>query len=108
MVFAKKILLLAGISLWLTAVCWGMKLLADYSFTAGERGAPTSVWPADAEFVREEGKFVLVLALHPECPCSRATLHELDGVLVNTPAKLSVLAVFIDNLTDAPAEKSEL
>ncbi len=104
----KKVLSIAGLSLWVLAVGCGMFWLAEYSFTPGRSGQATPVWPG--EQAQEEGKdrFTLVVALHPECPCSRATLRQLDTVLLNSAERVQVLAVFSDQLPGAPAEASDL
>ena len=67
--------------LWLGLVAWGSGWLIHYSFAAGEGGrAPATLPPA---FVSRTSppRPLLLLPLHPRCPCSRATLHELARVL---------------------------
>jgi hypothetical protein len=39
-------------------------------------------------------KLTLVLFAHPHCPCTRASLHELDGLLAETQNRVSVSVVF--------------
>jgi hypothetical protein len=39
-------------------------------------------------------KLTLVLFAHPHCPCTRASLHELDGLLAETQNRVSVTVVF--------------
>jgi hypothetical protein len=46
--------------------------------------APAAEWPADSRLPRDAGRASLVVFLHPKCPCSRATLTELER-LVTTP-----------------------
>jgi len=55
------------------------------------------------------GGFTLVVALHPECPCSQATLEELDSIVAQCPGRLSVRVICMpyDNLPE-PVESSRI
>lgn len=104
----KNVRSIAGLALWVLAVGSGMYWLADYSFTPGRAGQAAPAWPGGPTPENGNDRFTLVVALHPECPCSRATLRQLDTVLLHTGRRMRVLAVFADQLPDAPAEASEL
>jgi hypothetical protein len=105
---AKKLLIAVGIPLWLGAALWGAKLLHTYNFSPGADGKPAVTWPADAGVSRAEGIYTLVVALHPDCPCSRATLVELDAILVETTPRLRAIVVFLDTDPDRSAGSSDL
>lgn len=74
--------------LWLVAALWlclasGMLYaMADYGSEAGEAGEPPERWPAMATqaLKTEGGKPTLIMFAHPLCPCTRATLWELENV----------------------------
>ncbi|HEY8993477.1 MAG TPA: hypothetical protein VIM71_02230 [Lacunisphaera sp.] len=103
----KKFLLTVGIGLWLAGAAWGMKWMADYSLTPGAAGAPVRDWPLpDRPLIA--GRFTVVVALHPECPCSRATLVELDSILLQAGDALGALLIFIDPSPEEPAKNSAL
>jgi hypothetical protein len=104
---SKKTLFVIGLSLWFAAVAQGMKWMSDYSLTPGEAGVPSASWPA-AEIRRGEGRFTLVVGLHPECPCSRATMAELERVLLEAGDALEAVVVFDDTAPAAPARSSAL
>jgi hypothetical protein len=103
----KKIFLAAGIGLWLTAAAWGMKWMADYSLVPGAAGAPVRDWPA-AAWPLKANRFTVVVALHPECPCSRATLAELDSILLQAGETIESVLIFSDASPDEPAKNSAL
>ncbi|MGC4073693.1 MAG: hypothetical protein QM760_14525 [Nibricoccus sp.] len=105
---AKKLYFSLGVALWLFATAWGAKVLYVYSFTPGTNGQPAEVWPAGAGFSRADGICTLVVALHPECPCSRATVSELATLLEQTTPRLRAIVVFLDTAPDRPAGESEL
>lgn len=70
--------------LWISAVLWtcamvcGWIALNRYTYTAEAVAAAPSDWPMDAGLTRTRDRSNLVMFLHPGCPCSRATLTELD------------------------------
>lgn len=103
----KKTLFVIGLALWFAAVARGMKWVSDYSLTPGEAGVPAAVWPA-AEIQRGAGRYTLVVGLHPECPCSRATVAELDRALLEAGDALEALVIFDDTVAAAPARNSAL
>ena len=105
---AKKPLIALGIAFWLGAALWGAKWLHAYSFAPGADGKPGATWPADAGMSLADGVHTLVVALHPDCPCSRATLAELDTILVETTPKLRAIAVFLDTDPTRSAGASDL
>ncbi|HEX2862106.1 MAG TPA: hypothetical protein VHN79_10725 [Lacunisphaera sp.] len=103
----KKIILSAGIVLWLAGAAWGMKQMSDYSLTPGVAGAPVSEWPALAS-ARSTSRSTMVIGLHPECPCSRATVEELGAVLLHGGEEIEALLVFADEVPESPARASAL
>jgi hypothetical protein len=103
----KKILLAGGIGLWLAGAAWGMKWLADYSLTPGTAGVPMKDWPTTA-WRLEPDRYTLVVGLHPECPCSRATLGELDSILLQAGNAIEAVLIFSDTFAEAPARESAL
>ncbi|HTN03085.1 MAG TPA: hypothetical protein VL132_14455, partial [Planctomycetaceae bacterium] len=52
-------------------------------------------WPADSQLPRVPGRPMVVVFLHPRCPCSRATLEELSRLMTRIADRASVLAVFL-------------
>ncbi|HWA26808.1 MAG TPA: hypothetical protein VG734_14210 [Lacunisphaera sp.] len=103
----KKALLSVGICLWFAGAAWGMKWMTDYSFKPGATGAPGQDWPAAGEPF-DGGQFTVVVGLHPECPCSRATLAELDSILLAGGHAIKAVLIFSDTLPGEPAKNSEL
>lgn len=74
------------LSVWATACLTGFLILWDYSFTPGEtKGAPLKI---PAEF--KDGRFHLLMSIHPRCPCTKASLAELSRILAKTKGKMGV------------------
>jgi len=82
--------------LWIVAVGLGFKLLLDYSVAPGIAAAAPAEWPRDSRIPAPNGSYVLVMTVHPHCPCTRASVTELNnlmGLLRHDRVKGYVLAV---------------
>lgn len=80
--------------LWLAAVGFGFFLLERFAAQAGEAALPPTAWPAAMPFARDAERFTLVLAAHPQCPCTRATLGELDRLLARCGTRVRAHVLF--------------
>jgi len=80
--------LAVGVISWLAVVLAGVWFMNADSFAPGVAGHAAAVWPADATLARNESGHTLVVALHPECPCSRATLEELGKIMARAGGRL--------------------
>lgn len=98
---------MSGVFRYLAAIAWlgatgaGLAGLWRYSLTPAEMTEGAGKWPAASLLEAPAGRPSLVLFLHPECPCSRATVDELGVLLTRQPGKLSVQVVFF-----TPEEKT--
>lgn len=70
-----------AIGAWAVLVLFGLWVAGDYAATAGTRGEAPVGWPAAASFAPSPGKLTLVMFAHPRCPCTRASLSELDRLM---------------------------
>ncbi len=76
-----RLVLLGGLVLWAAAVAVGFGRLLEYASTPGATGAAPASWPADSPLRPDPDRANLVLFVHPRCPCSRATLDELERLM---------------------------
>lgn len=63
--------------LWLALVVLGTWRLLAYSYSPGISIPSERMWPSGTKVQHSETASTLVLAVHPQCPCTRATLGEL-------------------------------
>ena len=80
-------------ALWLVAVGTGFGALSLYTSTPGKPGARGSQWPADSAIPFDPNRPNVVVFVHPRCPCSRATLAELERALATTGQRAAVHVV---------------
>jgi len=91
----KKGLPIFATSLWLLLVAGAMTFLAAYSNTPGTAGVAPTSWPSDSQIARDPRRPTLVLLAHPQCPCTNATLGELELLMAQTQGKVSARVVFV-------------
>lgn len=82
-------------ALWLLVVAGGMFALLKYSMTPGLSGGIPKQWPAASQIALNKDKPNLILFAHPHCPCTAATLGELEILMSDHPGKLSAQVWFI-------------
>ena len=81
---------------WLLAVCTGMAVLVNYETRPGLAGTVDKVWPAGSALPRPNGTPQLVLFVHPRCPCTRASIRELDRIMAHCRGRLTVVVALLD------------
>ena len=95
--------------LWLAAVGGATILMNRYSNTPGIGGPATVAWPKESQISLDSSRPTLVMFAHPHCPCTRASLGELERLLAQVPGRLSAHVVFLKPLgTSAEWEKTDL
>jgi hypothetical protein len=75
---------------WVDVVTAGFLALSAFDATPGLQGKAPPRWPAASALPAPAGRCVLVLAIHPLCPCSRASVGELAEILQRCRGRLDV------------------
>ena len=91
----KMPVLIVLISIWLAATCGGLIAVARYDHRASARAASGPRWPPSTPLAFKPGVYNLVLSIHPQCSCSKATLSELEEILARSGGKLRVHALVV-------------
>src|SRR5881409_3333569 len=87
--------MIAGILFWLSSVSAGLLLLLGYSNSPGASRAAPRCWPAQSQIPHDANRSTLLLFVHPRCPCSRATLGELNALLAHCPGQIDAHVLFL-------------
>jgi len=91
----KRLILFISTVSWLFAVSIGLLILWDYENSPGLSTKPPDSWPADSLLQREPGLATLVMLAHPRCPCTRASIGELDAVMAQSQGRLTAYVLFL-------------
>ncbi len=81
-------------ALWLGLILFALNLIAREQLTPGAAGSSPDEFPAAARLLRSPSMPTLVVFLHPYCPCSRATLHELNAVFAQVREPVAQNLIF--------------
>jgi hypothetical protein len=81
--------------LWLAVVGGATIQMTRNSNTPGRGGSAPVAWPADSHIPFDSRRPTLVMFAHPHCPCTRASLGELERLLAQVPDEFSVHVVFL-------------
>jgi hypothetical protein len=82
-------------ALWLAVVLTGFGIVVDFDMTPGEAGIVPQQRPADVSLLASvANRPLLMLFAHPRCPCTRATLAELNRLVTASPGALEVKVFF--------------
>jgi hypothetical protein len=83
------------IGVWVLFVAAGMFVLQKYKNTPGMQIDAPPMWPSDSMLHRVPGSPTLVMLSHPRCPCTRASLAEMETLLSQYRERLTVYILFI-------------
>ena len=90
---SAKLVGVAGL-IWLAFLGIGFYALAREEFTPVEASVSTAKFPSASALALAPDTPTLILFAHPHCPCTRATLRELDGLLSALPHRVAATIVF--------------
>jgi len=84
---------LSGLA-WAGAAVFGVHALLQYENAPGKIGQIPSAWPANSSIQLAADRPTLVMFAHPQCPCTRASISELESIVAHTQGKARVLVLF--------------
>jgi hypothetical protein len=82
--------------LWLVAAGAGAWVVANYDSTPSASGETPQQWPVASQVDFQHTEPVLVMFAHPECPCTRASIGELNRLMAQCAGKVAAHVVFIE------------
>jgi hypothetical protein len=80
---------------WALAILAGMLILLRYSNSPGPDVTSPAIWPVNSRIQLDSNRPTLVVFAHPHCPCTRASLSELDRLVSNCQGKLTTQVWFV-------------
>ena len=105
----QNALLLTLTVVWLCALAVASAAVWRYKSTPGATPDAPSRWPEGSSVQRDANRATLVVLAHPLCPCTRATMTELQKLAARLRDKAALRVVFLKpDGTDASWEKSGL
>lgn len=88
------VVLTAGLA-WLLLIVTGMAVVQRHANTPGTSLSKPAIWPVDSQIALNANRLTLVMFAHPHCPCTRASLGELEQLLSDRPGMIDAQVWFI-------------
>jgi hypothetical protein len=79
---------------WAGTAVFGGHALLKYENSPGKVGQVTSAWPAYSQVQLATDRPTLVMAAHPQCPCTRASVAELAQLMAHVQGKVQAYVLF--------------
>lgn len=102
--------------LWAGGIAGGMLLLARHDGLPGQPASAPEHWPSDSQIPFDGQRATLIMFAHPRCPCTRASLGELEKLVARRPDDATCWVVYFEppdadgnwEATDFPATASAI
>lgn len=82
-------------AVWLAAVTLGFVAVEGYLVTPGETAPAPARWPTASRLPHASDRPTLLLFAHPRCPCTRATVGELELVMARNLGRVEARVLFV-------------
>ncbi|HKR11430.1 MAG TPA: hypothetical protein VJT15_05195 [Pyrinomonadaceae bacterium] len=90
----RFILISAWVS-WALVTVLGVGVLWSYENAPGTGATAPSRWPVDSSIRPAAERATLVMLAHPHCPCTRASIGELDRLMAQAQGRLTAYVLFL-------------
>lgn len=80
---------------WIFAVLAGTTLLLQHDYAECPVGPISGQWPKVQEVGLDSQKDTLLMFVHPRCPCTRASINELNRIMARANGDLVAHALFV-------------
>jgi hypothetical protein len=94
--------LVAAAIVWAVTIGAMVRAIRRFEATPGRQAVALPSWPAASRIPRAPGEWRLVMLVHPQCSCSRASIEELRRIIEKSPASLQTYVV-VYRPSDFPA-----
>jgi hypothetical protein len=81
--------------IWLLTIGVGIAMVLRYENTSGAVGATAQHWPSVTQASLDSQHDTLVMFVHPKCPCTRASVGELNRIMTRCNGRLTAQVFFL-------------
>ncbi|MGV3486592.1 MAG: hypothetical protein ACO1RT_19395 [Planctomycetaceae bacterium] len=90
----QRLAFMSSAVVWLTVIIGCVYWLFDHSYRPAQIGEVVAEWPRESSLNQGASGFRLVMFAHPCCPCTAASLSELDELLRRAPKGTTAIVAF--------------
>ena len=91
----SRALVITGLIAWLGLVGAGMLVVIDYASRPCEAASAPASWPAQSTIKPNANLPICLMFIHPHCPCTRASLREMERIMTRCHDKLDFRVVLV-------------
>jgi len=92
-VLRHKLILIA---LWILAIGFGLHVILSYKGKPGNPGQPPLTLPRNELLAHSPRQPLLLMFAHPRCPCTKASLSELQKLVARAKNHLEIAVLFYE------------
>lgn len=95
-------IIILSVVLWACSIVVGLRYLINYEITPGRASDGQGDWPANRNVQLTAGRINIVMFAHPRCPCTRASLEQLQVLVDRHRDRVSAHILFWKPLAVSP------
>lgn len=80
--------------IWMTVVGFGFGVLWKHEYTPGAQAAAHARWPMESDLQPDPNLATMIVFAHPKCPCTRATISELELLMARCRGRVRTQVLF--------------
>ena len=92
---AGRLILITACAAWALVTGTGLGVLWRYENAPGPAVMPPSNWPSESRIQRASDRATLIMLSHPHCPCTRASIEELNRLMAQTQGRVTAYVLFL-------------
>lgn len=82
-------------ALWLSSIGAGIVVILDYEDASGSSSQAPDHWILGTSIPLDPAHDTLIMFAHPRCPCTRASLEELNRLLAESNGRIAARVLFL-------------
>ncbi len=104
----NRIRLVAVSACWLIVICVGLSSLLNYGSTPGKSLIAGEKWMSTKSLKLASPLATLIMVVHSQCPCSRASMSELAVLMARSQNRVKAYVVFVHSNSNSENAETEL
>ena len=94
--FSKgRLILITACVAWAIVTATGLGFLWRYENVPGPAAIPPTDWPSESRITRASDRATLIMLSHPHCPCTRASIEELNRLMAQAQGRVVAYVLFL-------------
>lgn len=89
----KTVFVTLAFAVWISLAFAGVLSLWTYKYSPGRPSVAVDDWPTDSRIARTRDRPILLVFVHPQCPCNSASYFELEKILGSEERSLDCVIV---------------